>query len=159
MRRTVPSVLALVVAMAGVALAQQTPPPSSGSQPQGESKVVSGCLIQSRADTTTASRDGFIYTLDVVEPNEKSPTDVEGAAARAAAVSKTRYALSFEDAIDAAKHAGHHVQVTGRVLPRPAADKTMKGSDVSAAAAKPLPGTAHQMLHVTALKMIAAKCP
>ena len=111
--------------------------------------VLTGCLRQSRADTTTANAKGVIYTLEAraqklpssPAPEGSGPIKVDG-----------RYALSFEDSVDLSKLANHLVEVRGRAIPRAPESKG------TSAAAKPLPGAAEQMFHVTAVKMLAPRC-
>lgn len=112
--------------------------------------VLSGCLRQSRADTTTANEKGVIYTLEA--ETQKLPTSPppEGSGP---VTTTGRYALSFEESVDLSKHVNHHVEVRGRMLP-----KSDTGPSSGSAASKPLPGAAQQMFHVTALKMISPKC-
>lgn len=111
--------------------------------------LLTGCLRQSRADTTTANQKGMIYTLEAHSqklptspaPEGSGPIKMDG-----------RYALSFETSVDLSKHVNHQVEVRGRLLPRPAISQNAKEG------AKPLPGAAEQMFHVTELKMISATC-
>jgi hypothetical protein len=140
------------------AQAQQTP---AADKTKTE---LSGCLQSSRADTTNADPKGIIYTLDVAEAASTTTpaasttgTSAQSGAARAAAVAKTRYSLTPEASVDLTKHVGHHVQLTGVLLP-PAAGGSA-ATATAATGAKPLPGAAHRMFRVTGLKMIAAKCP
>lgn len=119
-------------------------------QPGNPITVLSGCLRQGRADTTTATAKGVIYTLEAATqklptspaPEGSGPIKMDG-----------RYALSVDQSVDLSKHVNHHVEVTGRLLPRPGS----KGDDTTTET-KPLPGAAEQMFHVTALKMVAANC-
>jgi hypothetical protein len=145
------------------ALAQTPTPPAKADTAQPT--VLSGCLLDSRADTTTADSKGVIYTLDVAETSGAdaptiAPTKPEapaaGSAARSAAVAKTRYALSTEGAqkVDLSKHVGHHVELTGRLL-----TTAQAGVSAKTTPGKPLPGAAHRMFQVSALKMVSAKCP
>ena len=120
-------------------------------KPENPITVLSGCLRETRADTTTANTEGVIYTLEAEvqklptspAPEGSGPIKREG-----------RYALSFEKSVDLSKHVNHQVEVRGRMLPRPA----MERADETGKAPKPLPGAAEQMFHVTTLKMISATC-
>ena len=146
----------------GMSAAQSAPP--QAKPPAANPTVLSGCLLQSRADTTTADAKGVIYTLDVAEGATQRPgTPVMssgGAAARSAAVAKTRYALSTEAAVDFARHVGHHVELTGQVLERlHTVNPSASQPSATVATPKPLPGAAHRMFQVATLKMIAPKCP
>ncbi len=141
--------------------------PATPTKATTQPTVLSGCLLDSRADTTTADAKGVIYTLDVADTAgaaeaasiapAKPASPATGSAARSAAVAKTRYALSTEGAqkVDLSKHVGHHVELSGRLLTTDQGNASAK----PAPAAKPLPGAAHRMFHVSALKMIAPKCP
>jgi hypothetical protein len=156
----------ILIAAWAVAVSAADAAPPQAKPHEADSIVLSGCLIQSRADTTTADPKGVIYTLDVAETEPEKPaapaTSASGTAARAAAVAKTRYALSTEEAVDFAKHVGHHVELTGRVLERLQTGKAPSNTGKPPAAVatpKPLPGAAHRMFQVATLKMIAAKCP
>ena len=147
----------LAVSITSVPLAGQ----SSSQPPKRDGMaetVLSGCLRESRADTTTADPKGMIYTLDVADTSGAT-TAAPGSSARPATVAKTRYALSADASVDFAKHVGHHVQLTGRVQAVKGAGPSGNQSASAPAGAKPLPGAAQQMLQVTALKMIAATCP
>jgi hypothetical protein len=127
--------------------------PSAAAQKSSEGeRVFTGCLRQSRADTTTANAEGEIYTLEVT-PDPKATSSPPESSTPAG--SKVRYALSFAQPTDLSKHVNHQVQVTGRVLPATQAG----GSDSGAKSAKPLPGDAQQMLQVSAFKHVAPKCP
>ncbi len=123
--------------------------------------VLRGCLLQSRADTSTPVSKGVIYTLDVTDAADKAQKPSTPAAG-AATVAKTRYALSTQSpdgAVALAKHVGHHVEVTGQVLERLQTVSPSSSKPASETVAKPLPGAAQRMFQVSALKMIAAKCP
>jgi hypothetical protein len=111
--------------------------------------VLSGCLRESRADTTTANKKGVIYTLEA--GTQKLPTSPAPEGSGPVKING-RYALSFEESVDLSKHVNHQVEVRGRILPRPTPDA---GAGTTA---KPLPGAAEHMFHVTALKMISANC-
>ena len=115
--------------------------------------VLTGCLRQSRADTTTANAKGVIYTLEARAQKLPTSPAPEGSGPIKA---DGRYALSFEESVDLSKLVNHQVEVRGHRLPRGASDA--KGAAASAAAAKPLPGAADQMFHVTAVKMLAPRC-
>ena len=110
--------------------------------------VLSGCLRESRADTTTANPKGVIYTLEATA--QKLPTSPAPEGSGPIKVDD-RYALSFEPAVDLSKHVNHQVEVRGRMLP---IDPPGKPDTL----AKPLPGAADKMFHVTELKMISATC-
>ena len=110
--------------------------------------VLSGCLRQSRADTTTANQKGVIYTLEATA--QKLPTSPAPEGSGPIKIDD-RYALSFDASVDLSKHVNHRVEVRGRLLPIEAGNK-------SPAAPKPLPGAAEKMFHVTELKMISATC-
>jgi hypothetical protein len=124
--------------------------------------VLRGCLLKSRADTSAAHSKGVIYTLDVTDAADKAQKPSTPAAG-AATVARTRYALSTqssEGAVALAKHVGHHVELTGQVLERLQTVSPSSSKPASeTVAAKPLPGAAQRMFQVSALKMIAAKCP
>jgi hypothetical protein len=142
MRRVLMAALAASSLISGGTLAQE---PQQSEKPV---TILVGCLRESRADTATANTKGVIYTLEAdtqklptsPAPEGSGPIKVDG-----------RYALSFEDSVDLSKHVNHKVEVWGRLLPRPTRD--------AQTAAKPLPGAAEQMFHVTTLKMVAATCP
>jgi hypothetical protein len=123
--------------------------------------VLRGCLLESRADTSTADSKGIIYTLDVPEAADKAQK-ASAPAASAGTVAKTRYALSTEGpegSIAFAKHVGHHVELKGQVLERLQTVSPSSKPASEPVAAKPLPGAAQRMFQVSALKMIAVKCP
>ena len=126
-------------------------------KPTSTETVLSGCLRDARADTTNADPKGVIYTLEAAaSTSSTTPAPISGAA-QAAAVAKTRYALSVDGSVDLSKHVGHHVQLTGKLLSE---QRTSQNASAPApTAAKPLPGAAHRTFQVTGLKMIAAKCP
>jgi hypothetical protein len=132
----------------------------------GERTVLRGCLLDSRADTTTADSKGVIYILDVsqdVAQKPGTPARPKGNDTSAAALAKTRYALSKERAdvpVDFARHVGHRVALTGRVFERLQTGKANSGKPTASnTGIKPLPGAPLRMFQVSALKMIAAKCP
>jgi hypothetical protein len=152
-------VMPLVACMTAADLLAQSQPPSQMPQTastaqksaEGE-RVFTGCLRQTRADTSTANPEGEIYTLEVTpEPMPTSPRP-EGSSPPA---TKMRYALSFKQPTDLSKHVDHQVQVTGRLI----ADAKAAAAATASKPAKPLPGDAQQMLHVSAFKHVAPKCP
>lgn len=125
------------------------PTATQSQKPAASETVLSGCLRQERADTTTANEKGVIYILDVASGEKAAPAPP--AKGNEAAVATTRYSLSFEESVDLSKHVNHHVEVSGKALPRAA--------ERASPAAKPLPGAAREMFHVSSLKMVAPKCP
>jgi hypothetical protein len=118
-------------------------------KPTASQSVLNGCLRQERADTTTANEKGVIYILDVASGD--TPATTPPPQSSKADVARTRYSLSFEQSVDLSKHVNHHVEVTGKPLPRSPESAPPTG--------KPLPGAAREMFHVSSLKMLAAKCP
>lgn len=168
MARRFSSALFLALFGLGVQAAAQAPMQPAKAD-TAEATVLSGCLLDSRADTTTADRKGLIYTLDVAETTgaAEAPTiapakpgsPAKRSAARSAAVAKTRYALSTFGAqkVDLSTHVGHHVELTGRLMSTE--QSSVSAKPAQAVGAKPLPGAAHRMFQVSALKMIAAECP
>lgn len=168
MARRFSSALLLALFGLGVQTAAGQAPRQPAKTDTAEPTVLNGCLLDSRADTTTADAKGVIYTLDVAETTgaaeaatiapAKPGSPAKGSAARSAAVAKTRYALSTFGAqkVDLSTHVGHHVELTGRLM---STEQSSASANPSPAAAKPLPGAAHRMFQVSALKMISAKCP
>jgi hypothetical protein len=162
MRRQLSPMIFVAACAFGASAAHSAP--SQAKPPAPNPTVLSGCLLQSRADTTTADAKGIIYTLDVAESAAERPEtpamSSSKAAARSTAVAKTRYALSTEAAIDFARHVGHHVELTGQVLERLHTVKPSAGQPAATVATlKPLPGAADRMFQVATLKMISGKCP
>ena len=130
---------------------------SQASQPPSQTDakpitLLTGCVRQTRADTTTADAKGMIYTLEA--QTEKLPTSPAPEGSGPLKVDG-RYALSFDQSVDLSKHVNHYVEVRGRRMPTAATDNAAKAPTPP----KPLPGAAKQMFHVTAVKMISAKCP
>jgi hypothetical protein len=119
--------------------------------------TLTGCLKSHGADTAIAGPSGRLYTLEVAEtvvspaPTTSTPTGTPPSA------SVIRYSLDNVGKADLEKHADHQVQLTGRMQ---APSKTAKENAATGApsAAPPIPGGGHRTFHVTAVKMIAAKC-
>ncbi len=132
----------------------QKPAAEPAEQPE---TTLTGCLKSHGASTAIAGPSGRLYTLEVVEtvastaPTTSTPTGTPPAA------SVTRYSLDNVGKADLEKHADHQVELTGRMQ---APSKAAKENAATAApsAPKPTPGGGHRTFHVTAVRMIAAKC-
>lgn len=136
----------------------QKPAAEPAEQPE---TTLTGCLKSHGADTAIAGPSGRLYTLEVVDtgaspspapaPTTSIPTGTPSAP------SVTRYSLDNVGKADLEKHADHQVQLTGRMqAPSKAAQENAATGAPSAP--KPTPGGGHRTFHVTAVKMIAAKC-
>jgi len=132
----------------------QKPAAEPAEQPE---TTLTGCLKSHGADTAIAGPSGRLYTLEVTEtvtspaPTTSTPTGTPPAA------SVTRYSLDNVGKADLEKHADHQVELTGRMqAPSQAAKEAAATGPPSAP--KPTPGGGHRTFHVTAVKMIAAKC-
>jgi hypothetical protein len=131
--------------------------PSSDSAEPPET-MLTGCLKSYGADTAIAGPSGRLYTLEVIEKVESSAAPTTSTpSGTPPSTSITTYSLSNVGKVDLEKHAGHQVQLTGRMqAPSKAAqDSAARGAPSTA---KPLSGGGHRTFHVTGLKMIAAKC-
>ncbi len=119
--------------------------------------TLTGCLKSHGADTAVAGPSGRLYTLEVTEtvtspaPTTSTPTGTPPAA------SVTRYSLDNVGKADLEKHADHQVELTGR-MQAPSKAAKENAATASPSAPKPTPGGGHRTFHVTAVRMIAAKC-
>ena len=148
-----------LVADTGSRASQQPPPattaqqPPSGQASEADHQTLTGCIRSMRADTTAADAKGNIYTLEVMDTPSAGATEV-GAPAPGTSGPIT-YTLSAPDSAGIGKHVGHQVQLTGTLKP-PAARAP---ATPTTAAPGATPGSMHRTFEVSALKMIAAKCP
>jgi hypothetical protein len=133
----------------------QNPSTEAATPPE---TVLTGCLKTHGADTAVAGPSGRLYTLEVKEAVD-SPTAATASTPPGTPppMSTTTYSLDNVGKVDLDKHAGHQVQLTGRMqAPSKAAQESAAAG--TPAAAKPVSGGGHRTFHVTALKMVAAKC-
>lgn len=146
--------LSLSVAAGGSAEFQN---PSTEAATPSEA-VLTGCLKTHGADTAVAGPSGRLYTLEVMEVVDSATAATTSTPpGTPAPMSSTTYSLDNVGKVDLDKHAGHQVQLTGRMqAPSKAARESAAAG--APAATKAVAGGGHRTFHVTALKMIAAKC-
>jgi hypothetical protein len=140
---------AMAVLVAGPAVLEQQP----ATPEKPPVTVLTGCLKSSGADTAVAGPSGRIYTLEVTELPPAKPATAESTPPGA---STTTYSLSAAESIGLDKHVDHKVELTGTLQ---APSTTAAAASATQPASPPKPGGGHRTFQVSALKMVAAKCP
>jgi hypothetical protein len=128
----------------------------SAQKPAGEPVSVSGCVERAQRDgTLSVTATGTTATPNTapIEANSGEAVDrftLKDATpvGKDSSSPRTEYALQGQGS-ELAKHVGHRVEIAGNLLPSPA--------DLQADKAKPADGI--RRMQVTAVKMIASKCP
>jgi hypothetical protein len=148
--------MALTALIHPASVSGQQKPSTESAQPA--ETLLTGCLKSHGADTAIAGPSGRLYTLEVIEVVKPTGTTTSTPTGTPPAASTTTYSLDNVGKVELEKHAGHQVQLTGRLQAPSKAATSTPAAPAGAPAAKPSPGGAHRTFHVTGLKMIAAKC-
>jgi len=150
-------VIACGLALSAAAVGADTVQNPSTQPATPPETALTGCLRTHGADTAVAGPSGRLYTLEVKEAVDSSAAPTTSTPpGTSPPLSTTTYSLDNVGKVDLDKHADHEVELTGRMqAPSKAAQES---AAAGAATAKPVSGGGHRTFHVTALKMIAAKC-